>query len=164
MRLGATIGLLALVGACSREQVWPPSPASLLPGEDACAECRMIVSDVRFAVQLHTPAGPLEWFDDLGCLVQKHGPDGIDPQGVFVRAFDAEVWVRGDQGHVLRKAAMSSPMGYGWCTFETLEAAQEAAARHPGAETVALDHVLRAGPKPPSQAPSNQTPETSRRN
>jgi hypothetical protein len=128
----------------------------------------MFVSDVRFAAQRHSRGGAPEWFDDLGCLVSKHGPDGIDPQAVFVRAFDTEAWVRGNRGHVVRSAGVISPMGYGWCTYGSLERALEAAARHAGAETVPLDQILRAGAPAPSQPSSNPTPdptpETSRRN
>lgn len=138
-------GLLALVGGCRPAQVWPPTPARLLPGEESCASCRMFVSDPRFAAQRHARDGSIEWFDDVGCLVEKHGPEGSDPEGVFVHAFEGDDWLRGDRGHVVRTAGIDSPMGYGWRAYDTLEQAQAAAAGHSDSELSPITDLLRGG-------------------
>ena len=157
-------GLLAFGGACGQAPVWPPSPAVLQPGEEACAGCRMFVSDPRFAVQRHARDGSLEWFDDLGCLVEKHGQAGSDPEGVFVHAFEGEDWLRGDRGHVVHTTDIDTPMGYGWCAYATLEGARAAAARHANAELFPITDLLRSGAEASPPRPPDKNPETPQRN
>ena len=137
--------LTALHGACARAPTWPPAPAALRAGEDSCAECRMIVSDARFAVQRHSPDGELEWFDDLGCLLEKHSPGDSDPAGVFVHDFEGDSWVRGDRGYAVRSDAVVSPMGYGWRAYASPEAAKAAAAGDASADVMAILDLLRDG-------------------
>ena len=43
-------------------------PAPLDTKNDACAWCRMSVSDLRFAAQLTAPGHEPKFFDDAGCL------------------------------------------------------------------------------------------------
>lgn len=136
----ATIATLAL--ACARAPSWPPSPAAFHPGEEACAECRMFVSDARFAVQWHVRPGDVQWFDDLGCLLG-HGCAPA-PEAVFVRDFERDAWVRGDQGHAVLVAGLDSPMGYGWSVHASPNGAH-AAARAEGAQIVALSELLLRG-------------------
>jgi copper chaperone NosL len=153
---------LMFSSACAREPVWPPSPAELRAGEDSCAECRMFVSDPRFAAQRHSRDGLIEWFDDLGCLVDKYGSEDADPDGVFVHAFDGEGWVQADHGYVVHSSEILSPMGYGWCAFSTLEEAHAAAARYTDSETSLLLDLLRGGSTalPPMPSDSNsKTPQ-----
>jgi len=157
-------GLFAFGGGCSQVPTWPPSPATLLPGEESCAGCRMFVSDPRFAAQRHARDGTLEWFDDLGCLVEKQGPDGSDTESVFVHAFEGEDWLRGDRGYVVRTADIDSPMGYGWCAYDTLERARVAAAHHADAELFPITDLLRGGAAAPPSRPPDRNPKTRQRN
>jgi len=55
----------ALLAACAGG---PPPPAPLDTRNDACAYCRMAVSERRFAAQVVAPAEEPLFFDDLGCL------------------------------------------------------------------------------------------------
>ncbi|MCP3918371.1 MAG: hypothetical protein GY711_22735 [bacterium] len=157
-------GLVALGGSCGDAPVWPPSPSTLLPGQESCAGCRMFVSDPRFAAQRHARDGSLEWFDDVGCLVEKHGPDVSDPEGVFVHAFEGADWLRADSGHVVRTADIDSPMGHGWCAYATLEQARAAAARHADAELLPITDLLRGGAAGSHPRSPDRNPETPKRN
>ena len=49
-------------------QAGPPPPSALDTRNDACAECRMAVSNARFAAQIVAPGEEPLFFDDLGCL------------------------------------------------------------------------------------------------
>jgi copper chaperone NosL len=138
------LSFAALSSACQRAPDWPPSPAELRPGEEACAECRMLVSDARFAVQRHSRAGTVEWFDDLGCLLARN-ERGIEPEAVFVRDFSSEAWVRGDQGHAALVPGLDSPMGYGWSVHASADQGRSAA-RADGARLVALSELLLQAP------------------
>lgn len=145
LELAGLAALLVLQGACARAPAWPPAAAELRPGEEACAECRMFVSDPRFAAQRHSHEGTLEWFDDLGCLLERHVPLGIDPQGVFVRAFEGGSWLRGDVAIAVRSQEIASPMGYGWRAYATIEEARAVAAGDASAEVLPLAGLLRDG-------------------
>jgi len=62
----ARLAPLALaLTACTRG---PAHPGTLDTRNDACAHCRMAVSDPRFAAQLAAPGEEPRFFDDLGCL------------------------------------------------------------------------------------------------
>jgi hypothetical protein len=156
--------LFMLGGACSPAQVWPPSPATLQPGEESCAGCRMFVSDPRFAAQRHARDGSLEWFDDLGCLAEKYGPDDSDPEGVFVRAFTDADWLRGDRGYVLHAADIGSPMGYGWRAYATQQQAQGAAIGHADTQLLPIIDFLRGGAAGSPPRPPDQNPKAPQRN
>jgi copper chaperone NosL len=124
--------LVGIVGCGDASDPWPPPAAEVHLGEDACAHCRMLVSDGRFAAQARRRAAPDEVmvFDDFGCLVAESAKAPIDPQGVFVRDFNGEVWVRGDVAFIVRSGDIASPMGSGYAAFATRLAAEKEAACH----------------------------------
>ncbi|HSF40931.1 MAG TPA: hypothetical protein VLT87_14135 [Thermoanaerobaculia bacterium] len=136
---------LVLAAACTRAPAWPPEPAELHLGEEPCAECRMLVSEARYAAQLRTPDGAVKVFDDLGCLLTHRRGTAYDPAGVFVLTGEPASWTRGDRAHVVHSGGFASPMGYGLAAFPTREAAEAEAARHAGAAAVPLERLLRAG-------------------
>ena len=144
----ATLALAAT--ACSRAaETWPPAPPSIRLGEDACANCRMIVSDGRFASHARRRAAPdVELvFDDFGCLLAADKTSPFEPQGVFVRRFDGDAWLRGDAAFVVRAKDIASPMGSGCAAFASREAAEKEAARHAGAAVSELAGLLSGAAK-----------------
>ncbi len=150
-RSAFVLAALALgVSGCGRgAAAWPPAAATEIRlGEDACANCRMIVSDGRFAAQARRHAAPdaVLVFDDLGCLLDASKPEPFEPQGVFVRQFDGDRWLRGDAAFVVRAKDIASPMGSGRAVFATRAAAEKEAARHPGAAVSDLAGLLSGAP------------------
>jgi copper chaperone NosL len=142
---------LALAAACSRAPSWPPEPAELHLGEDACAECRMIISEARYAAQLRTRDGAVKLFDDLGCLLTHRRGTATDPLGVFVLTGDSPSWSRGDRVHVVQSRDFTSPMGYGLAAFASREAAEAEAPRHADASSMPLAQLLREDAAVPTQ-------------
>lgn len=134
---------VALAAGCARESAWPPQPAELRAGEDVCSECRMFVTDARFAAQRHSTDGEVEWFDDLGCLLSKY-EQGVEPESVFVRDVERELWVRGDLGHAVHVPGLDTPMGHGWIVHAS-EAAAQVAERAAGAQRLPLSELLLHG-------------------
>ncbi|RKY16311.1 MAG: hypothetical protein DRQ55_18265 [Planctomycetota bacterium] len=124
----------------------------------------MFVSDPRFAAQRHARDGSVEWFDDVGCLVEKYGPDVGDPEGVFVHAFEGEAWLRGDSGHAVHTSDIDSPMGYGWRAYATLGQARAAAANHADSELLPITDLLHGGGAISPPRPTDRDPETPKRN
>ena len=103
------LAVLLVAAACSRT---PPGPAPLDTRNDACAHCRMAVSDARFAAQLVAPREEPRFFDDLGCLrdfLKAHAPP---PEGAVAYVADhrTRAWVRAATARYTRVDALATPM------------------------------------------------------
>ena len=104
----APLALLALLG-CSRGQA---QPGALDTRNDACAHCRMAVSDARFAAQLAAPGEEPRFFDDLGCLRDYVRAQPRLPRGTVAFAADHRTreWVRASQATYTRNPGLQTPM------------------------------------------------------
>ncbi|ABS24466.1 nitrous oxide reductase accessory protein NosL [Anaeromyxobacter sp. Fw109-5] len=107
MRNASAVLLVAL--SCSRG---PPAPAPLDTRNDACAQCRMAVSDPRFAAQLVAAREEPRFFDDIGCLrdfLRAHAslPDGAV---AYVADHRTRAWVRAAAARYTRDDALATPM------------------------------------------------------
>lgn len=101
--------LLALsASACATA----PEPAPLDTRGEACASCRMAVSDARFAAQLVAPGEVPRFFDDVGCLAD-FVKAGRAPAGAvaFVADHGTRAWVRAGAAIYTRVAGLETPMG-----------------------------------------------------
>ena len=89
-----------------------PGPAPLDTRNDACAHCRMAVSNARFASQVVAPGAEPRFFDDLGCLrgwLARRG--GLPPRAVaFVADHRTRAWVRAGAATYTRVLALETPM------------------------------------------------------
>ena len=87
-------------------------PAALDTRNEACASCRMAVSDARFAAQLVAPGELPRFFDDLGCLAD-YLKAGKAPAGAvaFVADHRTKAWVRADAALYTRVPGLATPMG-----------------------------------------------------
>lgn len=126
------LGFLAAAGLVLFRLAAPSSGPVDVPWDRVgCAHCRMLVSDARFAGQLHTRAGEVLFFDDPGCLLL-HRAGRDDPGTAFFHDSRAERWLSEEQvGFV---PAAETPMDYGFAAVEraavptALSAAQALAA------------------------------------
>ncbi len=102
------VALLAALACRAR----PPSPAPLDTRNDACAFCRMAVSDRHFAAQLVAPGEEPLFFDDLGCL-SRHLAKARSPAGAvaFVADHRTGEWVRAARAVYTRNPQLETPMG-----------------------------------------------------
>jgi copper chaperone NosL len=101
--------LLLSLAACTRG---PVGPAPLDTRNDACAFCRMAVSDGRFAAQLAAPGEEPTFFDDLGCLRDHLASRPRLPRGTvaFVADHRTREWVRASRATFTRREAVETPM------------------------------------------------------
>jgi len=108
MRVAVVAALLALV-ACARGAA---EPAKLDPRNDACASCRMAVSDARFAAQLAAPGEEPRFFDDIGCLARYLAKKPTLARGVvaFVADHRTREWVRASRAVFTRRDSLETPM------------------------------------------------------
>ena len=93
----------------------PPAPATVDTKNDACAFCRMSVSDVRFAGQLVAPGEEPKFFDDLGCLRDYLRSAKQLPSGslAYVADHRSKAWVPAARAVLTKLAAQATPMGSG---------------------------------------------------
>lgn len=90
----------------------PLEPAPLDTHNEACALCRMPVSDANFSSQVVAPGELPRFFDDLACLA------GFLKQGkaaagavAFVADHRTGQWVRAEAAVYTRVPGLSTPMG-----------------------------------------------------
>ncbi len=104
----ATALVLGLAAACVQRE---PRPAELDTRNEACASCRMPVSDARLASQLVAPGELPRFFDDLGCL-RDFLAAGKAPRGAvaFVADHRTKQWVRADRAVYTRVPGLETPM------------------------------------------------------
>ena len=167
---------LAAATGCNPPAEWPPEPAELRLGEDACAECRMLISEGRYAAQRISREGTVEFFDDPGCLLASVRPEPVeeaplssskgrdadsDPRGTFVVTGDDGTWTRGDVAYVVQSADFTSPMGHGLLAYSSREVAEAEAARHAGATAAPFSRLLRElGPSSGHSVAASSGPNT----
>ena len=95
--------------ACTRG---PIQPVAVDTKNDACASCRMAVSDVRFAAQLVAPGEETRFFDDVGCLRDylRRGPVLRPGSVAFVADHHTREWHRASGALFTRRDSLETPM------------------------------------------------------
>ena len=104
---GLALAGLVLWIACARE-----GPADVAWDRVACAHCRMLVSDPRFAAQLQLDSGEVLHFDDPGCLLLRRAALDREPRAVWLHDSAGEGWLSESEVSFVR--VPETPMGYGF--------------------------------------------------
>jgi copper chaperone NosL len=92
----------------------PAQPRALVAGEDSCAYCRMVITDLRFGAQAVTSTGKVQTFDSIECLAGYAASLGVDTAtvGLYVSDFERPgSFVPADQAVYVAGGSLSSPMG-----------------------------------------------------
>ena len=101
--------LSVLCAGCARGEL-KPEPLDL--GREACAYCRMTVSQAGVASQVLAPGELPRFFDDLGCLAHflKGTSDVAEGSVIYVADHRTREWVRADEAVFSRVPMLSTPM------------------------------------------------------
>src|SRR5262245_63913540 len=85
-------------------------PVEFLP-EDACAFCRMAISETRFACELITKDGDAIKFDDIGCMLhyRKERSKAESVPATFVVDFDTREWLKSEEAHFVKSKVFKTP-------------------------------------------------------
>jgi nitrous oxide reductase accessory protein NosL len=116
--------LAAVILGCAPRVEGPPA---IRYGESACTQCRMLISEARYAAA-RRPAGEAEVFDSVECLIQRlraHPAEGP----AWVHDYDSAAWLDARQAHYVRSAQLQTPMGGGLVALAEEQAAAELAQR-----------------------------------
>jgi copper chaperone NosL len=118
-------------------------PAEPALGQEACAFCRMTVSQREFVSQVQVPGELPLFFDDLGCLnshltsTPKRPPEAA----VFVTDHRSRKWIRAEDAVFSRVDSVSTPMGSHLVAHASRESRSNDGAAA-GATPVARDAVI----------------------
>ncbi len=97
---------LVLAGCSSAQQ-----PAQVDTRNDACAHCRMTVSDLRFAAQIVAPGEEPRFFDDIGCLRDFLKKAEVSKGATsYVADHRTKTWVAADKAVYVRNDQVQTPM------------------------------------------------------
>jgi copper chaperone NosL len=128
----------ALLVACEARE----GPQPIVYDREACAHCRMLISDPSFAAQLVTEEGEVRSFDDPGCLLAHLAEKTPDVRALWFHHVREERWIPGDR--VAFERVVKTPMGYGLgavdagpATALDLDEARALVAAHEGRPAVA---------------------------
>lgn len=105
-------------------------PADIFP-EDMCANCRMAISDERFASEIITHEEEAFKFDDLGCMLKfRVKRNDIQIAAIFLKDYDTREWIPYERATII-ETNLDTPMGSGKVAFAEAKRAQVVAAEHP---------------------------------
>lgn len=125
----AILPVLLLIG-CSEGA---PGPRPIEPG-DMCAQCRMAISQQRFAAETADSDGNVKKFDDIGCMrkfTAKARP-AQNKELLFVADYDDTQWLPARDGFYVQSATIPSPMASGLLAVRDRTRAEKHAQRFHG--------------------------------
>ena len=124
------VTLVLLAAACAT-----PAPRAIVYDADACAECRMQISDRRFGAEIVTRTGKVVEFDAVECLLDyERRVGGADIQSVWVTDFRRPATlVPAERARFVQVPGGKSPMGRGILATATDEGARDLRSKYGGA-------------------------------
>lgn len=128
--MAATPFTSLLLGGCRDDGDWPEGMTPIKWDRDACARCKMVISDPRFAVQIRGgPTNATYKFDDIGCAATWRAektstlpwiPDASTRFWVADYGSKGKTWLPALTAHY--QPGRTSPMGYNYAAFATPQA------------------------------------------
>jgi copper chaperone NosL len=111
--LAAALAVAAIVFLLERAPSGPVEPAW---DRQACAHCRMHLSERGFASQLHTEEGEVLFFDDPGCLFLWQAERGVEAAAIYHHHLREERWLAESETGFVR--VDPTPMAWGFGAVE----------------------------------------------
>ena len=110
-----------LLTACAAPQSGPPE---ILYGLEECSDCRMIISEERYAAAVTEEGVETLKFDDLGCLLRSKERIAANAE-IWVHDVETGEWVDGTAAWYLRSEPTLTPMGSGVLAFSARALAEQ---------------------------------------
>jgi copper chaperone NosL len=128
VRRSAAAVLLLAAASCS------PGPEPIAYGSDACAHCRMVISDERFGAELVTRRGRVDKFDSIECLAAAlDARAGEEVHSLWVTDHaDPPRLIEAREAVFVHSSAVRSPMGMNLAAFGAGSAPDSLLRRFPG--------------------------------
>jgi nitrous oxide reductase accessory protein NosL len=113
-----------LLSGCAVSSGGPPA---IRYGASACAECRMLINEARFAATAKTTADDAVAFDSTECLVRYLHRGGPPLTQTWVHDYHAERWLTAEEAFYVASSELATPMGQGIVATATADAASRLA-------------------------------------
>lgn len=120
----AIIGSLMAVVSCSKS-----GPLEIAVGKDQCENCKMNITEPKYATQLVTAKGKVYKFDDLKCM-QDYATSNTEASKdakTYVADFPSGQFFDSSTATFIQGGSIKSPMGGNTQAYKDKAAAQKAA-------------------------------------
>ena len=124
------ICLLLIATGCGNRLPWPAE----IDTSDMCAQCKMAISEKRYAAEMTDGEGNVIKFDNIDCMVRYAAANGLRANAVawFVMDSDGREWLDARQAFLVKSASIPGPMGSGVLAIRDSAAAETMASRFSG--------------------------------
>lgn len=131
-----TAALLLLALACQADL-----KPQALEAHDACASCRMAISQPRYAAQVVDKNGTAYKFDEIGCLLHFLSRHDLPGRRVYVMDYVNQKWLEAESAVFVKSAAFETPMASGLAAFRDQSAAHQFLKSNPG-QTMGFSELI----------------------
>lgn len=132
LRWGPVVAVLLF--ACGAGGI---KPIEIYP-EDMCSNCKMAISDHRFASEFINDQNEVFKFDDIGCMMKfraKH--DDLKIAATYMKDYYTKEWLPYERTIVI-ETDIETPMGSGKVAFSDSTKAKEFQQQHPASKTMSV--------------------------
>ena len=118
-----------MTGCASRS----PQPVNV-DADDMCAQCKMAISETRYAAELVDAESNVIKFDNIDCMVRYASAHDLKNKAAawFVMDSEGKQWLDARQALLVKSASIPGPMGSGILAGKDNAAAEELARRFSG--------------------------------
>ncbi|MCZ2083540.1 MULTISPECIES: nitrous oxide reductase accessory protein NosL [unclassified Kaistella] len=122
-RLLLAIGMFTLV-SCSET-----TPQEIAVGKDQCENCKMTITEPKYATQLITQKGRLYKFDDISCMndYETSNSEAIGAGKTYVADFPSGKFIEAKTATLIKGGQIKSPMGGNTQAYQDKATAEKAA-------------------------------------
>lgn len=105
------------------------APQEIAVGKDQCDNCKMTISDPKYATQLITEKGRLYKFDDISCLndYETSNTETTGNAKTYVADFPSGKFIESNTATFIKGGEIKSPMGGNTQAYQDKVAAEKAA-------------------------------------
>ena len=104
-------------------------PQEIAVGKDQCANCKMTISEPKYATQLITEKGRLYKFDDISCMndYEVSNTESTGNAKTYVADFPSGEFIEKTTATFIKGGDIKSPMGGNTQAYKDKAAAEKAA-------------------------------------
>lgn len=104
-------------------------PKEIVVGKDQCDNCKMTITEVKYASELITEKGRVYKFDDISCMTmyENSNPDKAKNAQLYLIDFPSGKFVEKVKATLIKGGSIKSPMGGNIQAYENKNAAEKAA-------------------------------------
>ena len=104
-------------------------PQEIAVGKDQCDNCKMTISEPKYATQLITEKGRLYKFDDISCLkdYETSNTESTTNAKTYVADFPSGKFIESSTATFIKGGDIKSPMGGNTQAYQDKAAAEKAA-------------------------------------